>query len=354
MDCQMPELDGFAASRQLADLKKAEQLPNIPIIALTANALKGDRERCLQAGMVDYANKPIRKEHLARILHKWLPAKFIPEAHAEGSLEGVVVMLVEDNRINMEFAIEMLERFGCRVITARNGLEGIAEARKEQPYDIILMDVQMPEMDGLTATRHIRVLQQGGITPVVPVIAITANAMKGDREICLEAGMDDYVTKPLQGEQLKSILLKWIPPEKLAALNARRTHQKQSGALLVNADIVEEARAVIGQEYGNILRLFVKNTDYLLATIERSIRQARDPEVLVMYAHSLGSSSGYMGATRLCELARALEKAAHAASLTHGDITKLWPLYEELQFIWQGTCYQLHHQPTTKNQSAAA
>jgi len=336
MDCQMPHMDGFEASRQLTEMKKTHQLPNIPIIALTANALKGDRERCLQAGMVDYATKPVRKEHLAKILSKWLPVKFLPQKQEEFLLDGVVVLVAEDNRINMEFTVEILEGLGCRVITARNGLESIAEAKKDKPYDIILMDIMMPEMDGLEATRQIRLLQRQAKMPKVPIIAVTANAMKGDREICLAAGMDDYLTKPLQSMQLKTLLLKWIPREKLLGSHAPHTDQKKLGNL-INQDIFKEAKFIMGNEFSTVTRLFIRNVEFILGEMDRCVRQSRDPHALILHAHTLHSSSGYMGATRLSELASSIEKEAQTASSSHSDIAKLWPLYEEIKCTWGET-----------------
>ena len=337
MDCQMPEMDGFEASSKLAAMKRDGDIPNIPIIALTANALKGDRERCLQAGMIDYVTKPLRREQLARLLQKWLPERPMDdEALARESLNDMVVLMAEDNRINLEFTTEMLEGFGCRVITAKNGLECVIEAKRDQPYDVILMDIQMPEMDGLAATRQIRELQEKGTIGVRPIIALTANAMNGDREMCLQAGMDDYLSKPVQREQLKAALLKWIPEERRVQYDMRR-HKDMDITRLIDRDIMEEARAVLNERMPTVIKLFINNTEFALDTMERDISQQRDPYMVYLSAHSLKASNGYMGACRMVQLLEDLEKAALRASTTHGDITKLWPLFEEMRFVWRAT-----------------
>ena len=116
------------------------------------------------------------------------------------------ILLAEDNAVNQKLATRLLERMGYRADIAANGLEVIA-ALERQRYDLILMDVQMPEMDGLDATRHIRREFESTVQP--RIIAMTANAMQGDREMCLEAGMDDYVSKPIQVKDLQAALEHW-------------------------------------------------------------------------------------------------------------------------------------------------
>jgi len=115
------------------------------------------------------------------------------------------ILVAEDNLVNQKVVLQLLKRLGYRADVANNGLE-VLEALKRQPYDVILMDVQMPEMDGIDATRHIR--QDENPQERLSIIAVTANTMQGQKEICLEAGMDDYLTKPLRSEQLAEALAK--------------------------------------------------------------------------------------------------------------------------------------------------
>ena len=332
----MPGLDGFDTSRELTLLFQQGLLSKIPIIALTANVMRGDRERCLQAGMVDYASKPLRKEQLSKLLLKWLPEQYIATVETEVSiLKDLSVMLVEDNRINMEFAREILERAGCNVLAAHNGIEAIIEAKRDQPYDIIFMDIQMPEMDGFEATRRLRELQHKRIIPERPIIALTANAMVGDKEACLAAGMSDYLSKPLQGEQLLSMIRKWVPLQAISS-NERRRHRNAQEHLL-QFDMIEEARGVLGKEFSMMLMLYVDTVEFVLEEMRRAICAKRDPYGLFMNAHSLKSSSAYIGAQRMTRLMADLENVSMHASTTHGDITKLWPIFEEIRFAWGQT-----------------
>lgn len=207
MDCNMPEMDGYEASKRITQLPSEKRAP---IIALTGST-GGTRSHCIAAGMVDYLTKPLRKEQLIKILEKWLPSEFtIPIDDTTSHLHGKHIILVEDNRTNMAFATEILEGFGCQVIPAHNGLEAITCARTLQ-HDAILMDCQMPIMDGYEATRKIRELQQAGSIPRTPIIALTAHAMMGEKEKCLNAGMDDFMSKPARKIALFTMLKKWIP-----------------------------------------------------------------------------------------------------------------------------------------------
>jgi CheY-like chemotaxis protein len=129
-----------------------------------------------------------------------------------GFLEGAQILLVEDNRANRDLGIRLLENFHCRATAVRNGEEAVDIARK-QPFDLILMDCQMPEMDGFEASRILSGMKKRGEMPVTPIIALTANAMKGDRERCLESGMNDYIAKPLRKSVLRGVLMTWLPPK---------------------------------------------------------------------------------------------------------------------------------------------
>jgi len=138
------------------------------------------------------------------------PADAVNGVHAtpfSGTITGLRVLLVEDNKINQVVAVQLLKKFGCVVDTVDNGLKAM-EARRQNKYDIILMDCQMPEMDGYEATRKIRELELKSSLPPVRIVAMTAYAMQGDRERCLAAGMDDYISKPVDLGELKSALEK--------------------------------------------------------------------------------------------------------------------------------------------------
>ena len=202
MDCEMPEMDGFEATRILNRMKEDGIIRDIAVIALTAHASKADRERCLAAGMTDYLSKPTRKADLLAMVKKHLPDKVaahMPET--EELFAGRSLLLVEDNRINRMMAEEMLKDLGFEIDIAENGKIAV-EAATQKSYDLILMDVQMPVMDGLEATQKICALIADGAVKDVPIVALTANAMKGDRERCLDAGMSGYISKPVRKNEL--------------------------------------------------------------------------------------------------------------------------------------------------------
>lgn len=209
MDVNMPEIDGLQATREIKLLQSGGQIKDVPIIALTSADIEDEKSRCLEAGMVDFVSKPLRKQALQNLLAKYLPQHVnVPMVNAN-LLKELTILLVEDNRVNREFAIEILESFGLKVTVAGNGKEAVAKFQA-QKFDFILMDCQMPVMDGYEATREIRKYEQTSGAKATPIIALTANAMKGDDEKCKASGMDDYITKPVRRDYLKKVLEKWV------------------------------------------------------------------------------------------------------------------------------------------------
>ena len=213
LDMQMPEMDGFDVCQHLHALLPKVRIP--PIVLLTSSGNRGDSERCKDLGVVGYFTKPIVDDDLhgalRRILghtsHPDFPAGHLITRHSlQEDRISLTVLLVEDNLINQRVAVRILERAGHHVSLAINGQEAVERLVADQRFDAILMDMQMPVMDGIDATQAIRQLERDrGLAPT-PIIAMTANAMQGDREICLEAGMDDYLAKPIKATELRAIL----------------------------------------------------------------------------------------------------------------------------------------------------
>jgi CheY-like chemotaxis protein len=208
LDLHMPEIDGITLAGNLRSLHNAQ---NIPLILLSSFGGKAGE---LQTGLFTACLlKPIRPSALFDVLlsifaaqspqpARSAPAK--PTFDAEmATRHPLRILLAEDNAVNQKLALRLLSQMGYRADLAANGLE-VIQAVERQPYDVILMDVQMPEMDGLEATRHL--CAQIGTRQRPRIIAMTANAMQGDREICLEAGMDDYISKPIRVEELAKAL----------------------------------------------------------------------------------------------------------------------------------------------------
>ena len=206
IDGQMPELDGFT----LAELIRNDAgLTGSTIMMLTSSDHIGDASRCRTLGISAYLVKPIRQIELLQAICRVLdgtPAREIPVIGNSSHEQRFPLrtLLAEDNKVNQMVAIRLLEKWGHQVTLAENGLEAVEAVEREQ-FDLILMDVQMPEMDGLQASAAIR--QREKITGNhIPIIALTAHALNGDRERCLEAGMDSYITKPLSSKELQNVI----------------------------------------------------------------------------------------------------------------------------------------------------
>ncbi|MCA9706541.1 MAG: response regulator, partial [Myxococcales bacterium] len=222
LDQDMPGMDGLAVAEAL----QRRALGDPAVVLLTAVGARLDEDRLRALGLAGYLSKPARSSDLADVL---LAAR---EARAAGrtsplvsrarlraqasrrvsrSFAGVRVLVAEDNPVNQRVALGLLERLGCRVDLAGNGHEAVGMAQTV-PYDVVLMDVQMPEMDGLTAARAIRAHESAREHGAhLPIIAMTAHAMRGDRDRCIDAGMDGYVAKPVSLESLAEELVRFVP-----------------------------------------------------------------------------------------------------------------------------------------------
>ena len=215
LDMQMPGMDGAALGRAI---KADASLNPIRLVLLTSLGLSGAAQSMVEIGFAACLTKPAHKHELYRSLlpapqapTPVTPAAPGPSQPAPRSRIGFRVLLAEDNFINQQVAKAILGKLGVLVDIAANGEEAL-HALEVLPYDLVFMDVQMPRMDGLTATRLLRSPTSAVRNHAIPVVAMTANALIGDRELCLAAGMDDYVSKPVEPETLDAMLDKWLPP----------------------------------------------------------------------------------------------------------------------------------------------
>lgn len=214
-DAHMPEMDGFALAAQVSE---DPTLTETSIVMLTSAGQRGDAARCKDLGVAGYLTKPIRESELRDAIVMVLGRK-----PAEAAVTGIVtrhlvresravvgrrILLAEDNRVNQALAVRLLQKRGYTVVVAGNGREALA-ALETQTFDLALMDVQMPEMDGLEATAAIREKEKTTATRL-PIIALTAHAMKGDEARCLVAGMDGYIPKPISSRTLFEMLEKHL------------------------------------------------------------------------------------------------------------------------------------------------
>jgi signal transduction histidine kinase/DNA-binding response OmpR family regulator len=218
LDHMMPEMDGEALGRAI---KADPTLKDTPLVMLTSWGRRGDAARVKEIGFSAYLTKPVKHSQLFDCLVTVLgegsgrakqdkkPSLVTRHTLAEAK-RRVRILLVEDNIVNQKLTMRLLEKMGYRSDTVGNGKEAV-EALEMDTYDVVLMDVQMPEMDGYEATQVIRNPQSKVRNHDVPIIAMTANAMKGDRERCLEAGMDDYLSKPVQPQKLLEVIKPFLP-----------------------------------------------------------------------------------------------------------------------------------------------
>jgi CheY-like chemotaxis protein len=236
------------------------------------------------------------------------------------------ILLAEDNVVNQKLAVRLLGKMGYRPDVAGNGLEAI-QALERQPYDVILMDVQMPELDGLEATRRICRRWPRGARPFI--IAMTADAMQGDREKCLNAGMDDYVTKPVQVAALIDALKRVRPlgttPEQWAAGDGRSDAAERADAIssVLDTATLDDIRAIVGDEGADgltgLIECFLDDAPRLIAAMHAAL-DAADAAALQSAAHTMKSTSALFGATALAGLCEALEHRSAAGLLDGAPI----------------------------------
>jgi two-component system, sensor histidine kinase and response regulator len=208
-DAHMPEIDGFGLVERI---HQEPSLANVRIVILTSGGERGDAARCLKLGVAAYLSKPFDRLELRDVLLRVLagdPAKpenrtLVTRHTLREQTKFLRFLVAEDNLVNQRLIARLLEKRGHTVALAQNGREAL-EALEKQPFDIVLMDVMMPEIDGCEATKRIREREKEGGTHL-PIIALTAHAMKGDKERCLACGMDGYVSKPLKPEELFSVI----------------------------------------------------------------------------------------------------------------------------------------------------
>ncbi|MSQ48096.1 MAG: response regulator [Deltaproteobacteria bacterium] len=223
MDCWMPLMDGFTATTHIRERDRQLGI-HTPIIAVTADVRESNRQRCLDGGMDDFITKPLQPAILDAALKKWHSPKkesvdepLIGHAAPTPSpvRKGSRILLVEDNEINQKHIVLLLSRFGYKdVDIAPTGLEAL-EAVASHRYALILMDYQMPEMNGFTTTAHLRVRERM-LGMYTPIIGLTARALPRDQERFLAAGMDGYITKPIDRNVFKAELERWMAPSSLA------------------------------------------------------------------------------------------------------------------------------------------
>ena len=324
LDYHMPGMDGLRTAQAL---KEDPDLRGPRVALLSSAGLDGaDWRAC---GVQAALSKPVRQGQLRECLlalagreGNWSQARQPAAAQALPTFQARV-LVAEDNLVNQEVVARMLESLGCQVEVAEDGSQAL-EKLESGGYDLVLMDCQMPVIDGYEATALMRQLERDGKLRCPPVVALTANALEGDRERCLAAGMDDYLAKPFSRATLAATLARWLGPERPAA--AAGTTQGEESALETVTldpralDVLRGIQTEGGPDLAvRLTQLFLEEADRQLARAESAAARL-DVAELGRLAHTLKSSSASVGAMRLSYLCRELE--AGLATETGRDMAR--------------------------------
>jgi signal transduction histidine kinase/DNA-binding response OmpR family regulator/HPt (histidine-containing phosphotransfer) domain-containing protein len=354
LDYQMPGMDGLELARAI---KSDPTLAPMRLVMLSSVNQRGQGTAAQQAGIAACLTKPVRQSHLYNCLMTVMsaaaePTAVLPVTRRQEEAQVQIharVLVVEDNVVNQKVAVRLLEKLGCRVDVAANGREAV-NMLTQLTYDVVFMDCQMPEMDGFAATAAIR-QGEASTGQHMPIIAMTANAMQGDRERCLAAGMDDYVSKPVKVDDLMAMLRKWVPPsaawsQSMATAEpaAPVTPVAQSPAL--NAAAFAALQALGSDEdpmfLFDVVEQFVQDAAVHIAAL-RVAADTGDAVALERAAHTLKSTSasvGALGMTALCHELQGLGRMGSVAGAA-AYIVQLVGEFERVQQALARECPQL-------------
>jgi CheY-like chemotaxis protein len=316
LDAVMPVMDGYTLAMRL---KAMPALADTPLLMLTSACQPWDASRCQEAGIAASLTKPISRDSLWNALLGALGMlREPPETPGSAAPESGIrrrqprILLAEDNVVNQKLAVRMLMRQGYTVVVVNNGREALTALDRE-PFDAVLMDVQMPEMSGFEATAAIR-QRERETDRHVPIIAMTAHAMQGDRERCLEAGMDRYVSKPIRAQELYETieqLLESAPvPQAYTLSRVRTVFDREAALARVDGD-VDLLREIVG--------LFLADWPQMLAALHAALAN-ESAAVLIQTAHALKGAVGSLGALAATDAAQCLEELGQRSAFAQARI----------------------------------
>jgi len=331
LDMHMPKMDGLDVAKKItAD----PMIAGVPMIMLSSVCHSEKSEVLRAAGILRYLTKPARQSELydciADVMQpdsETLSSETDRPTQTSASdfqQQGSSILLVEDNGVNREVARGMLENLGLQVSCSGNGLEAL-ECLESSDFDLVLMDCQMPDMDGFAATREIREREAHHEIPQrTPVIALTANAMSGDRERCIDAGMDDYLSKPLSQSQLANVLSKWLTQATGVAGRPEAAEQEQSDSVSdsppamdvsINRQAMDNILNLQGGEaiLDKVIHIYLDESPLILGEMHEAVA-LNQPDAMYKAAHKFKSSSANLGADRLAELCKELETLGRSGS----------------------------------------
>jgi CheY-like chemotaxis protein/HPt (histidine-containing phosphotransfer) domain-containing protein len=321
IDLQLPDRDGLILAGEIRRQPNARYLP---LLLLSSTRLRGDDTRPAMVGIANFVYKPIRPaqmlDSLCRALSVQLQrekkAPFAPTLDSDFARRFPVrVLLADDNPINQKVGLSVLQKLGYRADIANHGKE-VLEALHQKPYDILFLDVQMPVMDGLETAR--RICNNWPPEKRPRIIAMTGNALMGDREKCLQAGMDDYITKPIRLADLQSSLERWANPRTKVSETSFLSRTKPLPAdQLLDLSILSELRDMPPSDGISMIRelidMFLDTAPERIALINQSVS---NPSQLGFHAHALKSMSLNLGAKRVVEITRQLEELARSSNIS--------------------------------------
>ncbi|QIN81619.1 PAS domain S-box protein [Rubrobacter tropicus] len=341
LDMQMPGMDGMQLAREV---RADPAVAGARLVLLTSMGYRGEGDAARRSGIDAYLTKPVRQSELYDVISTVMGA---PQGTAPDEEPGLVtrhtlreertgnrsrVLLAEDNPVNQKVAIRMLERLGYRADVAKDGREALSALARDgaHAYAAVLMDVQMPEMDGYEATAEIRrrealeayqrAAHGEGSARQIPIIAMTANAMQGDREKAIGAGMDDYISKPVRQEVLGEVLSRWVPREPTGSEDPAAGGENDAAAgPVLDEGVLAGLRELQGEGEPDILEelagIFLEDAPGRVEEI-RSCLESGDATGVERAAHTLKGSAGNMGATRVSSLASVLQDAGGEGDLS--------------------------------------
>jgi CheY-like chemotaxis protein len=334
LDFQLPDRSGM---QLLAELRRRDSSARTPAVLLSSLAVDIDPSQIAALRPIVPLGKPVRRVVLEQTLERLLsgtdptpavaPASAARAAAAAINLRGTRVLLVEDNIVNRQLAIEILGSFGCELAIATNGEEALFHLAMTR-FDLVLMDCQMPVLDGLSATRLWRAREAERGPDRTPIVALTANALQGDRVACLEAGMDEYLTKPFSSAQLREVIIRMLKPQMSVpaaaaapSTPAAATPSPEQAAAL-DAGLEPAALAAIaeldpGGKKGlvkRIVTLFVDDSARLLAELGAAL-EANDADAARRSTHTLKSTAANVGGLALAQAAGAAEQTLKGGEL---------------------------------------
>jgi two-component system, sensor histidine kinase and response regulator len=319
----MPEIDGETLGGLI---KEDPELHHTNLVMIASAGIRGDAIRLEKAGFSAYLTQPVKRSQLlaciktiAGIQENTETRPRIVTRHSliEDHKRRIRILLAEDNPTNQIVALKLLERIGYHADVVPNGIEAI-KALQAIPYDLVFMDIQMPGMDGFTASNQIRSGSSGVLNPKIHIIAMTAHAMKGDREKCLKAGMDDYISKPIQAGELSEVLARWIDNEPPALLTSDAPIPAVSEAAVFDRAALLNNMGDDEEITNEIIHIFLQDAPRQIDSLAKAVAEG-NINLVNRQAHTLKGAAGNVCADVLQASALEMEKAGKIGDMTRAE-----------------------------------